>query len=83
MISSSNFVAIARVVFLARKDSETTNPFSSLLDLHFNFVFTAGFFKKGEYKEGKFHWHMPNKFVVLILTSNNKFSVTNWCVSFL
>ena len=32
--SSSNFVAIARLVVLARKDPRTTRPFSSLLDLH-------------------------------------------------
>ena len=32
MISSSNFVAIARLVVLARKDPGTTSPFSSLLD---------------------------------------------------
>ena len=39
------------------------SPSSSHLDLHF--VLTAGFFKKGEYKEGKFHRHMPNvKFVI-------------------
>ena len=31
MISSSNFVAIARLVVLARKDPGTTSPFSSLL----------------------------------------------------
>ena len=31
MISSSNFVAIAQLVVLARKDSGTTSPFSSLL----------------------------------------------------
>ena len=54
MISFSNFVEIARLVVLARKDPGTTSPFSSLLDpLHF--VLTASFFKKGEYKEGKFH----------------------------
>ena len=34
MISSSNFVAIARLVVLARKDPGTTSPFPSLLDLH-------------------------------------------------
>ena len=34
MISSSNFVAIARLVVLARKDPGTTSPFSSLLDLY-------------------------------------------------
>ena len=32
MISSSNFVEIARLVVLARKDPGTTSPFSSLLD---------------------------------------------------
>ena len=32
MISFSNFVAIARLVVLARKDPGTTTPFSSLLD---------------------------------------------------
>ena len=31
MISSSNFVAIAQLVVLARKDPGTTSPFSSLL----------------------------------------------------
>jgi len=65
MISSSNFVAIARVFVLARKDPGTTSPFSSLLDLvtlTCTFVLTAGFLKKGEYKEGKFHRHVPNKF---------------------
>ena len=62
MISSSNFVAISRLVVLARKDPGTTSPFSSLLDLHF--VLTAGFLKKGEYKEGKFYRHMPDKLVI-------------------
>ena len=62
MISSSNFVAIARLVVLAKKDLGTTSPFSSLLDLHF--VLTEGFLKKGEYKEGKFYRHMPVKFVI-------------------
>ena len=57
MISSSNFVEIARLVVLARKDPGTTSPFSSLLDplIDLHFVLTASFFKKGEYKEGKFH----------------------------
>ena len=32
MISSSNFVAIARLVILARKDPGTASPFSSRLD---------------------------------------------------
>ena len=32
MISSSNFVEIARLVVLVRKDPGTTSPFSSLLD---------------------------------------------------
>ena len=32
MISFSNFVEIARLVVLARKDPGTTSPFSSLLD---------------------------------------------------
>ena len=32
MISSSNFVAIAQLVVLARKDPRTASPFSSLLD---------------------------------------------------
>ena len=32
MISSSNFVAIAQLVFLARKDPRTASPFSSFLD---------------------------------------------------
>ena len=32
MISSSRFVAIARLVVLARKDPRTTSPFSSHLD---------------------------------------------------
>ena len=62
MISSSNFVAIARLVVLARKDPGTTSPFFSLLDLHF--VLTAGFLKKGEYKEVKFYRHMPDMFVI-------------------
>ena len=53
MISSPNFVGIARLVVLAMKDPGTTSPFSSLLDLHS--VLTAGFFKKGEYKEGKLY----------------------------
>ena len=44
MISSPNFVGIARLVVLARKDPGTTSPFSSLLDLHF--VLTAGFLRK-------------------------------------
>ena len=57
MISSSNFVGIARLVVLARKDPGTTSPFSSFLDLHF--VLTAGFFKKGEYKEGKLYSLLP------------------------
>ena len=65
-ISSSNFAAIARLVFLARKD-RTTSLFSSLLDLHF--FLTAGFFKKGEYKEGKFHRHMQNKFDISLKVS--------------
>ena len=55
MISSSNFVATALLIILARKDPGTTSPFSSPLDWHF--VLIAGFFKKGEYKEGKFHRH--------------------------
>ena len=68
MISSSNFVAIAQLVVLARKDpldskSVFQSSSSSHLDMHF--VLTASFFKKGEYKEGKFHRHMPNvKFVI-------------------
>ena len=65
MISSSNFVAIARLVVLARKDRRTTSPFSSLLDpftLTCTLFSLRAFFKKGEYKEGKFHRHMPNKF---------------------
>ena len=66
-ISSSNFAAIARLVVLARKDPRTTSPFSNLLDLHF--VLTAGFFKKGEYKERKFHQHMPNKFDISLKVS--------------
>ena len=70
MISSSNFVAIARLVVLARKDPGTTSPFSSLLDLHF--VLTAGFFKKDEYKEGKFHRHMPNEFVMSFKVSPSR-----------
>ena len=61
MISSSNFVEIVRLIVLARKDPGTTSPFYSLLDLHF--VLTEAFFTKGEYKEGKFYRHMPNKFV--------------------
>ena len=69
MISSSNFVAIARLVVLARKDPGTTSPFSSLLDpvrhLDLHFVLTAGFFKKGDYKEGKFHRQMPKKSLTL------------------
>ena len=61
-MSSSNFAAIARLVVLARKDPRTTSPFSNLLDLHF--VLTAGFLKKGEYNERKFHRYMLNKFQV-------------------
>ena len=68
MISSSNFVAIAQLVVLARKDPGTTSPFSSLLYpviLTCTLFGTGGFFKKGEYTEGKFHRHMPNvKFVI-------------------
>ena len=67
MISSSNFVATALLIILARKDPGTTSPFSSPLDWHF--VLTAGFFKKGEYKEEKFHRHMPSKFVIKVSPS--------------
>ena len=72
MISSSNFVAIAWLVILARKDPRTASPFSSLLksitliDLHF--VLTASFSKEGEYKEGKFHRQRPNTFQAKSLT---------------
>ena len=71
MISSSNFVAITRLVVMARKDPGTTSPFYSLLDpLHFDLhvVLTTGCLKKGEYKEGKFHRHTPNKFPCKSLT---------------
>ena len=65
MISFSNFVAITRLVVLARKDPWSTSSFFSLLDplpwialcSHYEL-----FFKKSEYKEGKFHQQMPNKF---------------------
>ena len=38
----------------SRDRSVFQSPSSSHLDLHF--VLTAGFFEKGEYKEGKFYW---------------------------
>ena len=70
MISLSNFVAIARLVVLARKDPGTTSPWSSNLDLHF--ALFARFFKKGENKEGKFHRHMPKKFVISFKVSPSR-----------
>ena len=63
MISSSNFVAIAQLVVLARKDPRTASPFSSLLDpvtLTCTLFPLWAFFKKDEYKEGKFHRRMPH-----------------------
>ena len=63
MISSSNFVAIAQLVVLARKDPRTASPFSSLLDpvtLTCTLFPLRAFFKKDEYKEGKFHRRMPH-----------------------
>ena len=65
---SSIFVAIAWLVVLVRKGQGTIILFSCLLDLHL--VLTAGF-KKGEYKEGNFHWHMPNRFVINFKVSPN------------
>ena len=67
MISSSNFVAIARLVVLARKDPVATSLFSSLLDpvtLTCTLFSLRAFFKKGEYKEGKFYRHVPKKIIM-------------------
>ena len=63
MISSSNFQAIARLVVLARNDPRTTSPFSSLVDpvtLTCTLFPLRAFFKKDEYKEGKFHRRIPH-----------------------
>ena len=68
MISSLNFVAIARLVVLARQDPGTTSPFSSLFDpvalTCALFSLRAFLIKKGESKEGKFHRHTPSMFLL-------------------
>ena len=72
IISSSNFVAIALLVVLARKDPGTTSPFSSLLDpvtlTCTLFSWPLAGFEKCEYKEGKFNRH---KFVISFKVSPN------------
>ena len=66
MISSSNFVAIALLIILARKDPGTTSPFSSLLhpvNLTRTLFSLWAFLRN---KEEKFHRHMPNKFDIKV-----------------
>ena len=80
MIFFPNFVTIARLVVRARKDpgdkkSVFQSPWSSHLDLHF--VFTADFFfRKVEYKEGKFHRHRTCP--TSLLSASRKVPDVNW-----
>ena len=67
MISSSNFFgdcSDGRFGEEGSRDNKSVfqSPWSIHLDLHF--VLTTSFLKKGEYKEGKLHRHMLNKFQV-------------------